>query len=264
MTSSIHYEVRRSIYNHNGYGSRVRFVPIWLTLKSTAYANPLSFMEKIMSEEINHRIGAVWPSANINNRTRTGSMIICSRQNEAYIRWVKNVRPTFYGVGTLHQSIITPARCLDFVHLQSARPTSGRVIGDEVIFRDEYHRILIQLTKAIYGQTNWKRFKRLLPNAATIEGDGYGRGIHTRSRGSAPLPLSDQKQVKQGGSRFHLNLMFRPPESLSSEDFLAEAQKAWSNSPWTLDLQLGPVTGGCVAYSLKEGPESLIVECLSF
>ena len=90
----------------------------------------------------------------------------------------------------------------------------------------------------------YRRHKLLVPHACTLEG--------------AVDPARKP--------RTHLNFSLRRPDDwLSLEQFDAIFRDEWSKIDWAMgDVYLDERKGGCVAYSLKDGPEALLANSLSF
>lgn len=170
------------------------------------------------------------------------------------ISWLNSeLRPNVYGVATLKQSIT-----------EGRRGSMHRIMGDEDRYAAAYRRCLCNLSMALYGRSNWRRHKKLLPNMATLEGNGLGRRGDIRQRS---VSLAFAKAVQSDGKRvrFHLNMNFHRPEWIEFEPFKALFLECWHQNPWAMqDVYLEERTGESLAYSLKEGPETLLVDSLSF
>ena len=78
--------------------------------------------------------------------------------------WIQErLKPTHYGVLTLKQGCwVENGDCDSWVK------------GTRDQFAAEYGEFVKNLTVEFKGRTNFRRHKKLLPNAATLEGDGLG------------------------------------------------------------------------------------------
>ena len=144
-----------------------------------------------------------------------------------YARWInRELDADIFAVATLRQFV---------------RTSDGTMVRGN---RDRYdaaaQQFMSLLSKRVYGKTMWRRFKRQLPVAITLEGDG---------------------QTKL----WHLNLSLRCPSHLDPERFEAHFRKEWEAFEWGMpDVYFDRRTGDCTAYSLKDGPDALLTESLSF
>jgi len=171
-----------------------------------------------------------------------------------YVEWIdQNVKPDVYVVATLKQRI--------FVNNFGSRYC---ILGTFDRYAAAYRQFICRLSKAVYGKRHWRRHKRLIPNAATLEGNGYRPNSSTSL---SKKSISHLKATQSVGKEvhFHLNMMFRRPDHLSLEMFAALIKSIWLTSDWAwTDINIGQRTGDCVSYSCKEGPETILVGSLSF
>lgn len=136
--------------------------------------------------------------------------------------------------------------------------------GNEGHYEHAYGKFIRQLSEAIYGETHWRRYKRLIPNAATLEGNGLGHKIRSRRKKSS-ISLLNNLQPDDAQVRWHLNMMFRRPDWISPDDFEATLRQTWYKSEWAMpDFEIQEHEGKFVPYSLKDGPEALLTDSLSF
>lgn len=159
-----------------------------------------------------------------------------------YVKWIEtNLRPDVYCVGTLKQA----------VKIWRNGSPIWVPLKEETI-RQRASQFTARLSEALYGKTIYQRFKLLVPNAITLEGNGNGRSIQSAFR--------SKKKV-----RYHLNILLRKPESMAFDAFRRKINKVWRSCDWTMpDIKIMERSGKCVSYSLKDGPESLVTETLNF
>lgn len=169
----------------------------------------------------------------------------------ALAAWInEKLKPNTIAVATLKQAV---------------RSNNGRwVRGNEARYEHAYGRFIRQLSEVIYGKTVWRRHKKLIPNALTLEGNGLGHKIHNRKVKTSITFLNniqpDDEQV-----RWHLNMLFRRPDWMSPDDFHATVTKTWLKSDWAMpDFEIEEHKGKFVPYALKDGPEALLTDSLSF
>lgn len=149
----------------------------------------------------------------------------------------QRLNPNIYAVGTLKQGIQTHAQGHFLGHKYVFSETWTK--GTREIYAKEYNEFIKRLSR-IYCKKAYKRHKRLFSNAATLEGGAEGM-------------------------RYHINMMFRCPTSVSFSDFEKAVRKSWTDGAWMLsDIIIEKRTGDCVGYSLKTGPDALLLESMSF
>lgn len=130
----------------------------------------------------------------------------------------KVISPNVYAVGTLMQG----------------QYTGMMMPGDRYTYEPVARQFIERLSRRIYGKTSYDRHRKLLPAAVTIEG-------------------------KRKPTRYHLNFLIQRPEWKDMPEFQFLAIEEWNKLDWTrADFYVGPRTGDCVRYSLKEGPDSLL------
>ncbi|HEY1124570.1 MAG TPA: hypothetical protein VGE65_02975 [Sphingobium sp.] len=177
-----------------------------------------------------------------------------TKLSRAYSTWIDDsLKPDIYVVATVKQHI--------FVHSHESRM---RIVGDQDRYAAIYDQFICRLSKAVFGAKNWRRHKKRIANAATLEGNGYRPvvdcGITKKSVGHLNRTQSVFPQV-----RYHLNMMFRRPAHLTFEQFEAIIYDVWMQSEWALaDILIEERTGQCVAYSCKEGPETILTNSMRF
>lgn len=111
--------------------------------------------------------------------------------------------------------------------------------GDRIRYSAAWDQFIKRLSCRCLKKA-YKRFKKLIPNGASIEGDG---------------------EIK----RFHLHGFLRKPEHMTFEEFTAAIEWTWRLSPWSrTDVKIEPITGEWVGYSVKDGPEAMLTGSLSF
>ena len=177
-----------------------------------------------------------------------------SRYVKAAAKWLDdNVNPNVFVVATLKQSVVT-----------SYNGYSQRVMGNEDIYRGACRQALCRLSRDLYGTTEWKRHRRIVPNIPTLEGNGCGRRL---SNVHSPLSLDFVNATRANGKkvRYHYNILLQRPDWIDLGNFETKFRKSWDENPWAMpDLFFEERSGDCVSYALKEGPEALDVMSLSF
>jgi hypothetical protein len=146
---------------------------------------------------------------------------------EPYARAIEeHVDPNIFAVGTLQQARVTN-------HVYRGKKMSIRIPGDRHRYEAEAWKFIKRLSKRIYGKA-YDRHKKLLPAAVTLEG-----GVE---------------------KRFHLNLLIRHPDWMDEVDFEQAFLAEWNELHWSRpDVMVYPALPECVRYSLKEGPDSLLL-----
>ena len=113
------------------------------------------------------------------------------------------------------------------------------VRGDPIRYANAWDQFVRRLSKRCWKKS-YLRHKRLIPNGATIEGDG---------------------EV----IRYHLHGFFRRPPNMTFDKFKAAIEWEWMRSAWSMtDVDIQPITGRWVGYTGKDGPEALLTGSLSF
>lgn len=135
------------------------------------------------------------------------------------------LEPDIYAVLTLKQGIRTDDGCY--------------IKGDPLRYAGAYDQFIRRLSKQVYGPTIYRRHRKLVPNVGTLEG---GDGL-----------------------RWHFNVCLRRPDRLSIDDYKAIFMNVWLATPWAMpDSYFEQSTGDAVGYSLKDGPDALLMNSLSF
>ncbi len=165
--------------------------------------------------------------------------------------WIEEkLKPTHYAVFTLKQGRHTDASGYD-----------TWIKGNRDHFADEYGRFITKLTIELNGKSNWRRCRKLLPNASTLEGTGLGRLSDSWHSLNSRSFLFDSGNDK----RAHLNVLLRKPVHVSDIKFYLTVRQVWSEREWAMpNMYFEKRTGNCVSYSLKEGTETLLTEHMSF
>ena len=172
----------------------------------------------------------------------------------AMTQWIdSNLQPNTIAVATLKQAIGSDDK----------RPDSRWIRGSEVHYEHAYGRFIRHLSADIYRKA-WKRHKKLVPNAFTLEGNGNGHKLRSRKTKTS-VSFMNGIQPDDHHVRWHMNMLFRRPDWISPEDFEAKLRKHWQLSDWALpDFLIEEHDGKFTAYALKDGPEALLTDSLSF
>ena len=188
------------------------------------------------------------------NRIMSSATLSRSRYVKAAAEWLDhNVNPNVFVVATLKQSLVS-----------SYNGYSQRVTGNENIYNGACRQALCRFSRELYGTTAWKRYRRIVPNIPTLEGNGCGRRL---SNVHSPRSLEFVNATQSVGKkvRFHYNILLQRPDWIDLGNFEAKFRKSWTGNPWAMpDLFFEERSGDCVSYALKEGPEALDVMSLSF
>lgn len=165
-----------------------------------------------------------------------------------YQDWINsNLGPNVYAVGTLKQR----RQCHDGA-------IAYQIVGNHDRYDQMYSQFIRRLSIATYGRKHWRRYRELLPNCASLEGGTISS--FSRGRRHGPDPHSAKE-----GVRFHINMCFRRPEWMPFDQFKAEVVRAWIGMDWALpDISVEISTSDCVGYSLKEGPQTLLANSMSW
>lgn len=172
---------------------------------------------------------------------------------ENYRDWIENeLAPNVYAVATLKQAIKVDHKGSAF-----------SIPGDPHIYESGYDQFIRRLSSRVYGKA-YRRWGKIIPNAAMLEGSGVGHRLTNRSH-RASLEFMDNIQGVGDGVRYHLNINLRRPEWLPFEELRSSFTEEWERSDWAMpDVFLEERTGDCVAYSLKDGPQTLFTHSLRF
>lgn len=165
-----------------------------------------------------------------------------------YRDWInQNLRPNVYAVGTLMQR----RQCHDGA-------ISYQLVGNADRYDQMYSQFIRRLSTAVYGRKHWRRYRELLPNCASLEGgtiSSFSKGLRQK-----PDPHSSKD-----GVRFHINMYFRQPEWIPFDVFKTEVVEMWRAMDWTLpDIKVEISETNSVGYSLKEGPQTLLANSMSW
>ena len=158
----------------------------------------------------------------------------CGRRLNPFARkvtadWVRSeVRPNIAATFTLMQ-----ARRIQY------GDTHIWVRGDENEYEWGYLKIVHGISSQHLGRA-YRRYRKLIPSFATLEGDGV---------------------VK----RKHIHAGFRCPDHVDQNEFIGSLYYWSGKSSWGLrDVHIEPITGDWPYYSSKDGSEALLVGSLSF
>lgn len=169
-----------------------------------------------------------------------------------YVDWINTeLRPNVYVTATVKQAMACHHGASSF-----------RVVGNRDRYAQSYDQFIRRLSIQVYGKSNWRKHRKLLPNAMTIEG-----GAHEQYRGGRYVKKKCLLEFQSGraGVRYHLNICLRRPDWITFDKFQKKVQIEWSLNDWAMpDILIQESTGDCVGYSFKEGPESLVSNSLSF
>lgn len=172
---------------------------------------------------------------------------------ENYRNWLEHeLAPNVYAVATLKQAIKVDHKGSAF-----------SIPGDPHIYESGYDQFIRRLSRRIYGRA-YRRYGKIIPNATTLEGSGAGHRL-TNRRHRASLTFMDSVQGVGDGVRYHLNFMLRRPDWLPFEELRSCFMEVWHRSDWAMpDVFQEERTGDCIAYALKDGPQTLLTHSLSF
>jgi hypothetical protein len=176
-----------------------------------------------------------------------------TKHTESYRDWIDSeLGPNVYAVATLKQAIKVD-------HNGSA----FWIPGDPHIYESGYNQFIRRLSSRLYGKA-YRRYGKIIPNAATLEGNGTGHRL-TNRRHRASLDFMKNIQPVGDGVRYHLNVMLRRPEWLPFDELHSRFMEEWAHSDWAMpDVFLEERTGDCPTYSLKDGPQTLLIHSLRF
>jgi hypothetical protein len=132
---------------------------------------------------------------------------------------------------------VKPNIAATFTLRQSRSEYQGRVRhwirGDEIEYRRTYETLVRDLSCRYLGKA-FRRYRKLVPHFASLEGDGEAK-------------------------RFHIHAAFRCPGHVRIEDFMSSIRFRWSMSPWRMgDNKIELITADWTGYTLKEGSEALL------
>jgi len=169
---------------------------------------------------------------------------------EIYKDWINdNINPNVYAVLTLRDKII--------VDHGSARSIA---FGSFDRYRNCADCLMKRLSKEIYGKKAYRRFKTRVPSVVTLEGNGDGIFLDPHH--------ADFKKFSDSGKnpvRYHLNIIMERPDWIPFDGFRSKLVELWKKDVWAMpDVYVEEVTGDCVGYALKEGPETLLASSTSF
>lgn len=107
--------------------------------------------------------------------------------------------------------------------------------GCDVEYDRAYRRLVHDLSRWHLGRA-YRRYQKLIPNFASLEGDG---------------------EIK----RHHIHAAFRCPEHADQEDFMQSIYDFWmAYSPWAMDdVLIEPIEADWGGYTIKEGSEALLL-----
>src|SRR6185369_5555952 len=135
---------------------------------------------------------------------------------------------------------------------QRIRTNNGMWInGSEDIYSHVYAQFIHRLSRELAPKA-WKRCKKkkLVPNAASLEGNGRGHKISERPGRTLAFIKAIQPNEKQ--VNWHLHMSFRCPAHMTQDDFQAKVRSVWMQSPWAMPIfEIEPREADWVGYSLK-------------
>lgn len=140
-------------------------------------------------------------------------------------------------------SELRPNVAATFTLLQARRIQCGRMScwlkGDAIEYGWAYDNLIHDLSERFNGRA-YRRYGKLVPNVAVLEGDGEAK-------------------------RFHIHSAFRCPERLALDDYIGSIKFHWcTGSPWMMgDVKVEPITGRWAGYTVKEGSEALLLKGMS-
>jgi hypothetical protein len=164
-----------------------------------------------------------------------------------YAKWLSSsLKPNVYAVGTLMQRRQCHQGAMSYL-----------VRGNRDDYGKAYDQFIRRFSKSIYGPTNWKRHRELIPNLATLEGGEW--------RSSKGCLRYVEPHANKSGVRFHYNICLRRPDWIPFDEFAGELKRHWAEGDWMMpDCFVEERRGDCVSYSMKEGPESLMPNSMSW
>lgn len=142
-------------------------------------------------------------------------------------QWLRSFEPNVAATFTLSKA--------------TRRHTDGKWLrGNSLEYGRCYSRLVHDLSRWHLGRA-YRRYRKLIPNFATLEGDG---------------------EVK----RHHIHAAFRRPDHADPDDFMQSIYDFWMTySPWAMDdILIEPIEGDWAGYSTKDGSEALLVCGMSF
>lgn len=142
--------------------------------------------------------------------------------------WLRDIEPNLAVTLTLKQGVsIFNGKHLAWVH------------GDQVQYERAYSQLIHRVSKRSFRHA-FKRHKKLIPNFATLEGDGVMK-------------------------RLHIHGAIRCPNHISFDDMDKMFREEWQRSEWAMpDVKIEPIVGNWVDYALKDGTDALILDGLRF
>ena len=143
--------------------------------------------------------------------------------------WLEGIRPNIAATLT-----VMKARRIH------AGSSSYWVRGNELEYGWAYEKLVHDLSGKFLGRA-YRRFGKLVPNFACLEGDGENK-------------------------RHHIHASFRCPDHIEQRAFMQSVEFHWKcMNPWALnDIKIEPIAGGWVGYSSKDGSEALLLNGISF
>jgi hypothetical protein len=139
---------------------------------------------------------------------------------------------------------VRPNVAATFTLLQARRVENGGewswLPGNEREYGWAYNNLVHDLSQKHLGRA-YRRYGKLVPNYAFLEGDG---------------------EIK----RKHLHAAFRCPDHVEQDAFIRSIQFHWRlESPWAMDdMRIEPIRADWVGYTSKDGSEALLLDGLSF
>jgi hypothetical protein len=142
------------------------------------------------------------------------------------------------GILEVHRGM-KPDVAATFTLLQQRKVHQGRVEhrvrGCEEEYRWTFNNLAHDLSRHFYGKA-YRRYRKLVPHAATLEGEGAAK-------------------------RFHIHAAFRCPEHVDTDEFIRFINLYWTKSPWRMgDNKIESITAdwAWAGYISKEGSEALL------
>ena len=144
----------------------------------------------------------------------------------------KAIEPDVYVVATLKQG---------------RQGEKGWVHGTREDYQHTVDKFVHAVSAQLYRQA-YRRHKLLVPHLITLEGVGKMKDI-------APT----RRNIFRRDMRAHINMCIKRPKHVSYDLFAEQIKQNWLKLDWALpDIYIEKRTGDCIAYSLKEGTDSIL------
>ena len=123
--------------------------------------------------------------------------------------------------------------------------------GNAAIYENEVKLLRIRLSERLFGKTNCRRHKRSVAFVPVAEGSMRG--------------LIGQGWKPTADGRPHIHLMVRRPDWCEHDAFAMALRYEWIKSEWAFDrTYVEPISGNWTKYCLKDGPDALLIDAMSF